>query len=170
MLPFAIPALLATRKAKLIAGAVAMLVVCALVAYTVTRIYRAGFTAGQMEAVVQIASARLQAQQEQAEIQRKLIETEHAMRGLEQQAASLIEKLRRAGEVQVRTVERVIRENPDFAAVQRPAELDRVRQQQLAAIAAAAARGANTTTELPGAGLPALPRSRIADSDHARPD
>lgn len=41
--------------------------------------------------------------------------------------------------VVVRTVTEVIRENPDFAAVQRPAELDRLRRAQLQAIADATA-------------------------------
>lgn len=38
----------------------------------------------------------------------------------------------------VRTVTRIVRENPDFAAVRRPAELERVRRDQLARIARAA--------------------------------
>lgn len=43
----------------------------------------------------------------------------------------------------VKTVTEVIRENPDFAAVRRPPELDRVRQAQLQAIADA------TTADMP---------------------
>lgn len=63
-----------------------------------------------------------------------------------QRMATLGEQLRDAiadsherERVVVRTVTEVLRENPDFAAVRRPAELDRVRQSQLQAIADATA-------------------------------
>jgi hypothetical protein len=161
---------LTTGRAKLTAITAALLIACAFSAVTVTRIYRAGYIAGKQEAVVLIANAKLEAAAEQNRMQRKLLDTENAMRALEQQAASLMEKARQAGAIQVRTVERVIRENPNFAAVVRPPELDRVRQQQLTAIADAATRGAHAATELPRAGLPAVRGARTADSDYARAD
>ena len=49
-----------------------------------------------------------------------------------------LEQSRESERTSVRTVTRIIRENPDFAAVRRPAELERLRRDQLAAIARAA--------------------------------
>lgn len=168
MIPIPLAMMLSTRKVKMIGAAAVVLLAAAAAAYTVVRIYRAGYDAGQAEGAVQIAAARLQAQEEQARIQRQLIETERNMRALEQEAADLLARVNATGTARVRTVERVIRENPSFAAIARPVELDRVRDQQLADIAAAAARGTDAAAKLPGSGIQTLRRPGNSGQPDAR--
>lgn len=158
--------LLASTILRKLAPVLAGLAIVGLIAWGISGIYERGFEAGKAEAVVAIAAARLQAEIARTEALRernaaleKLTTTERAMRALEQDAARRIAEAQQHGSVQVQTVERVIRENPDFASIRRPADLQRVRDEQLAAIAAAAAR-TPTTAELSGASLRALPGAR----------
>lgn len=127
-----------------------------LALYVTRRIYAAGFDAGTAQGQLLVADARLEAAIEAARLQKRIIESDRAMRELEQHTADALAIVASTGEVQVVTVERVIHENPEFAAVVRPAGIDRVRQQQLDAIAQAAARGSAAAAELPGAGLRAM--------------
>lgn len=165
-----LPAAIATTKAKLIAAVVVLLAVSIALPYGMARTYRAGFEAGRADAVAMIAAARTQAAEDLATAHRKLLEVEQGMRDLEQEYAARLEQARAQREIQVRTVERVIRENPDFAATVRPVELDRVRDQQLADIAAAAAAGSTAAAELSDSGIPAVPAASDRDRRHARPD
>lgn len=57
-----------------------------------------------------------------------------ALRKIGARLASALEASRGAEAETVRTVVEVIRENPDFAVVARPAELDRLRREQLQAV------------------------------------
>jgi len=159
-----------TSNPKLLAAAALAMLISIGLPYGMVRTYRAGFEAGKSEAVVMIGAARLQASMDLAKAQRKLIETEQSMRTLEQEYAERLEQARAEREIQVRTVQRVIRENPDFAAIERPADLERVRDEQLSAIAAAAAGGSATATELPGPGIRPMPAPGDRDRRHARPD
>lgn len=148
---------LSTLKRLLPVGLALIGIAALLIAIRQT--YQAGFDAGKAEAEIMIAAAREQGALDLVAAHRKLLEVEASMQVLEREYAERLAEARAQREIQVRTVERVIRENPDFAAIERPADLQRVRDEQLAAIAtAAAAGGATTAAQLPGASLPALPR------------
>ena len=67
-------------------------------------------------------------------------------------AARRIAEARQAAQRHTTTVQEVIRDTPEFAAVVRPADLQRVRDDQLDAIAAAASRAA----DMPASGVPAV--------------
>lgn len=149
---------------KLAAVAVIVLGIIATVAWAINRIYQQGYEAGNAKADATITAAKLRAEIERNEAQAKLIATERAMRALEQDAAKRIADARSEGEVQVKTVERVIRENPDFAVIKRPADLQRVRDDQLAAIRAAAERS-TAATQLPATGLHGLPSTGDPNRD-----
>ena len=86
---------------------------------------------------------------------------DHAARGAEANAraaqaeagaARRIAEARQAAQRHTTTVQEVIRDTPEFAAVVRPADLQRVRDDQLDAIAAAASRAA----DMPASGAPAV--------------
>lgn len=167
MLQFILPFVTKNKTLlKAIAIAVVVIAFIGLVTWTIGRIYDAGFEAGNAKADRAISEAKLAAEIERNRAQKKLIETERAMRALEQDAARRIADARSDGEVQVRTVEKVIRENPDFANIRRPADLQRVRDDQLAAIRRAAERAA-ATAKLPSAGVSSVPST--SDPDRGNP-
>lgn len=62
------------------------------------------------------------------------------VRDIGRRLAEALQASHRAEAQSVRTVREVIHANPDFAAVRRPAELERLRRQELEAIARAAAQ------------------------------
>jgi hypothetical protein len=115
--------------------------------------YDRGLAAGRSEYREMVLQAQDLASQAQVREQEALIEHERQMRVIEQEAARQLQEVQTNSLVQVRTVERVIRENPEFAAVVRPADLERVRNEQLAAIVSAATQGANAAAKLPRAGV-----------------
>lgn len=88
------------------------------------------------------SQAMQQAAVDRASALEKLAEANGRMLEIERDAADRIAKAQARTVTQVKTVERVIRENPDFAAVVRPTDLQRVRDDDLAAIAEAARRSA----------------------------
>lgn len=110
----------------------------ALAAWTHWQAYSAGRRATDKEreaAVLQAAVARADALERLAEANGRMVQ-------IEKDAAERIAAAQRRAITQVHTVERIVRENPDFAAVARPADLQRVRDADLAAIAEAAGRSA----------------------------
>jgi hypothetical protein len=112
--------------------------VLALAAWTHWQAYSAGRDAADDER----QAAILEAAEKRAEALEKLAAANGRMLEIERDAADRIAKAQARTVTQVKTVERVIRENPDFAAVVRPADLQRVRDDDLAAIAEAARRSA----------------------------
>lgn len=145
-----------------IAGA---LVVIGLIwaAYTaINHTYDKGFEAGASKADKLIAEARAEAERIRAQAQQRIIVLERDMRALEQQTAERIAQAQKSGEIQIKTVERIVHENPDFADIRRPNELERVRDEQLDAIKAAAERAA-AAAKLPDSGTPAVPAAGDAN-------
>lgn len=82
----------------------------------------------------------------------KLTAANERIRTIESQSAKAIAAAQARGTAQAQIVERVIRENPDFAAVARPDDLQRVRDDALADIEAAA----NRSAELSGLIVPSV--------------
>lgn len=141
----------AARK-LLIKGGIGLALIAAVL-FVAWRIYSAGFEAGKAEAAVTLAAARLEAEMERSRAMQRLHETERAMREIEQRYTASIEQARQQGRQQSETVRNVIHEHPAFADTRRPADLHRLREQQLRDLAAAAQRSA----ELSGAGLRTVP-------------
>jgi hypothetical protein len=110
------------------------------------------------------AQAMLQAALDRAEALERLADANGRMLAIETDAAARIAAAQRSGAARVQTVERVIRENPDFAAVVRPADLERVRDDALADIAAAADRSADLSAE----SLRGVRAAGDGDGPHAR--
>lgn len=111
------------------------------------------YSMGEADMQAEKAQAMLQAAVDRAEALENVVATNGRMLEIERDAADRIAKAQQRGAAQVKTVERVIRENPDFAAVARPADLQRVRDDDLAAIQAAADRSA----KLSAAGVRGVP-------------
>lgn len=139
-------------------GVAAGLAVVGALAWSHAWAYGAGKESMQREK----DAAILQAAVDRAEALEKVVATNGRMLEIERDAADRIAKAQARTVTQVKTVERVIHENPEFAAVVRPADLQRVRDDDLAAIQAAADRSA----ELSAASLRGV---RGADAD-PRPD
>lgn len=110
----------------------------AFAAWTHWQAYSAGRDATDKERQASI----LEAAEKRAEALEKLATANGRMLEIERDAADRIAKAQARTITQVKTVERVIRENPEFAAVVRPPDLQRVRDDDLAAIAEAARRSA----------------------------
>lgn len=113
--------------------------VLALAAWTHWQAYSAGRHAADQER----DAAILAAEQARADALVKLADANGRMLRIERDASQRIAAAEQRGAAQARTVERVIRENPDFAAVVRPADLQRVRDDDMAAIEDAARRSAD---------------------------
>lgn len=139
-----------------IAGAIAVIGLIWAAYTAINHTYDKGFTAGVSKADKLIAEARAEAERIRAQAQQRIILLERDMRALEQQTAQRIAEAQRSGEIQIKTVERIVHENPDFADIRRPDELKRVRDEQLNAIRAAAERAA-AAAKLPDSGTPAVP-------------
>ncbi len=119
-------------------------------------IYDNGFEAGQARADARLVAAKLQAEQERADALARLNAANAAMVKLQADTARRIAEIEKRTPARVRTVERVVRENPDFAAVVRPGDLARLRDDQTAELVEAAGRSADLSRRslpgLPGAG------------------
>lgn len=117
------------------------------------------------------SEARLQASVIEAERQRaatleRVIAAERQVAQAERQAREEVAAIAARAVAGLDTVRRVIRENPEFAATRRPADLERVRDDELARIADAAREAA----ELSSAVLPRVPSSGDHAGRHAGPD
>lgn len=141
-----------SRAAVAAAGAFALAGSLALGAWW---IYDNGFEAGQARADARLVAARLQAEQERADALARLTQANADMVKLQADTTRRIAEIEKRTPVRVRTVERVIRENPDFASVVRPDDLARLRDEQTAELVDAAGRGSDLSRRilsgLPGA-------------------
>lgn len=88
-------------------------------------------------------AAQLEAQRARADYQARLAQTNAAIMKLGIDAARRITENENRTPARVQIVERVSRENPDFAATVRPADLAGVRSQQISELIEAANRGAD---------------------------
>jgi len=68
--------------------------------------------------------------------------TKQAISGVDVAASTAASTAKAHTTVVVKTVEKIVHENPDFAAVRRPAELERLRLEQITRLRALAAPGA----------------------------
>jgi hypothetical protein len=100
------------------------------------------YSMGGADMLAEKTQAMLEAAVKRSEALEKLAAANGRMLEIERDAAERIAKAQARTVTQVKTVERVIRENPEFAAVVRPPDLQRVRDDDLAAIAEAARRSA----------------------------
>jgi hypothetical protein len=132
---------------------VVALTLTAAVGLSLRKTYQAGFDAGKAESDLVLAKAERDAAIERAAHQEQIITAERA---LVEQAA---DAARRLAAWQARTkaaqlkLEEAINANPNFAAVERPADLRRVRSDDFAELVEAARRGAG----LSSGGLPGVP-------------
>lgn len=152
-------------QAKIIGLFVALALVAFALGTVTSKVYHAGYDSGIAEGNLAVAAAQNQGLQEYARMQRALIDTQATVDDLERQVQARLTQATTTGEIHVKTVERIIHDHPDFAAIARPADLDSVRQQDLADIAAAAARGESAAAKLPGGGIRTVP---AASSDHGK--
>jgi len=121
-----------------------------------------GYAIGKRSADAQLAELRLAAEQARSDALARLAAAEQRAARLQADAAARIAAAHKAGAASSTTIREVIHANPDFGGLRRPAELDRVRDDQLAAIAAAA----NRSAELSGRSLSGVPGTE----DPGRPD
>lgn len=122
------------------------------------------YSMGEADMQAEKTQAMLEAAVKRSEALEKLAAANGRMLEIERDAAERIAKAQARTVTQVKTVERVIHENPEFAAVVRPADLQRVRDDDLAAIAEAARRSAELSEAslrgVRGAGAGAWPDTR----------
>jgi hypothetical protein len=123
-----------------LAGWVAIAVSIAFAAWWV---YTAGYDAGRAAANENLMTARLIAEQERNEALSRLADAQVEITRVQADAAKRIAAAQRKAVTHTKTVERVVREEPEFAAIVRPADLDRVRDEQLAELEQAADRGSD---------------------------
>jgi endonuclease/exonuclease/phosphatase (EEP) superfamily protein YafD len=130
----------------------------ALLAWAGWGLYRAGYSAGRAAADATLMAARNQAQRERNEALATVITLNAEMLAVQADAGKRIAKAERDAAARVVTIERVVRENPDFSAVVRPGDAARVRDDQHRELADAAARSAELSARslhgvrAPGAG------------------
>lgn len=120
---------------KIIAGTVLIVLVTAALAALHHKIYENGFNAG------------VQHQQDEdkkalAHNQKVFASTDKAVIGIEATSAPAASAASAHTTVVVKTVEKIVHENPDFGAVVRPAALGRLRADQIARLRALAGPGA----------------------------
>jgi hypothetical protein len=121
-----------------------------------------GYAVGKRSADAALAEVQLAAEQARSDALARLAAAEQRAARIQADAAARIDAARKAGAASSTTIREVIHAHPEFGGLRRPAELDRVRDEQLAAIAAAASRSA----ELSGRSIPRVP----AADDPGRPD
>jgi hypothetical protein len=109
-------------------------------------VYTEGYEAGRAEADANLVNARLIAEQERNEALSRLADAQADLMRIEADAAKRIAEAQRKAVTRTQTVERVTREEPSFAAVVRPADIDRVRDEQLAELVEAAGRSADLSS------------------------
>lgn len=145
--------------------ALLLLIVAALAGLTTYfhhKVYTAGYDDGTMQGRIMVADAQNQGLQEYVKLQTILTKTEAVTRDMELQIEHRLQNVNATGRTQVVTVEKIIHDNPAFASIARPADLDQLRTTQLAAIATDTAAGQAAAAKLPRASLRTM---RIPDSD-----
>lgn len=139
---------------RLYVYAIGAVVLALVVAVGLHRVYRAGYDAADALAQRTIAEWRAQAEKARAdEAERVSAANARAARIEASTNRRIAEAVRQASE-RARTLERTIRDHPDFAAVVRPSELERVRADDFTAIDDAASRSADLSASILR-GLPA---------------
>lgn len=125
-----------------------------------------GYAIGKRTADAELTAVRLEAETSRADALARLAAAERRAARLQADAAARIEAARKDGAASSTTIREVIHANPDFGGLRRPAGLDRVRDDQLAAIAAAARRSA----DLSGRSLSRVSTADDADGPDVRGD
>jgi hypothetical protein len=121
--------------------------------------YSKGYQAGKSSADARLAAIELEAAQSRAQALERVLDAQSHAERIERAATARVASARAAAATATTTIVEVIRENPQFADLRRPADLDRVRDAQLDAIAAAAHRA----PELPGDRLSSVPVAGASD-------
>jgi hypothetical protein len=102
-----------------------------------------GYAVGKRSADAAVAEARLAVEQARSDALARLAASEQRAARIQADAAARIAAARAAGTASTTTVREVIHAYPEFGGLRRPADLERVRDAQLDAIAAAARRSAD---------------------------
>lgn len=147
---------------RIAAGIGAALALLAALAWS----HHKAYTFGAADGTLTVREAQLESEQARGKALEKLADANARMLQIQAEADARVAEAQRRGRAQVQTVERVIRENPDFAAAVRPADLDRVRVDDLAEIAAAARRSADLSSE----SLRGVRSAGAGDGQHAGVD
>jgi hypothetical protein len=111
--------------------------------------YRAGAAMREAEHAAELDRIRLEAEEERVDALQRLNQAERQVAQMQAEAENRIAAAQKRATENRKTVERVARENPGFSSTVRPADLQRLRDDDLAAIEAAAGRSA----DLSGASL-----------------
>lgn len=136
-------------------GALAFVVAVAIGAY------RTGHRNATDAAHAELSTMRIAQAEAAADHAARVAEANARAAQAEAGAARRIAEARQAAQRHTTTVQEVIRDTPEFAAVVRPADLQRVRDDQLDAIAAA-----SRAADLPASGVPAVRASGEGGSGH----
>jgi hypothetical protein len=116
------------------------LILAAVIAVAGNSAYRKGYEARDTIARLEIAEIQHLAELHRSALLDNLNRTMTELSTIQADAEARVRVAETEGRVIVRTVERLIHESPpDFTDTRRPAQLQRMRDQQLAALAAAAA-------------------------------
>lgn len=154
--------MLTPPQIKLLAGAVGVVALLAAFAGWTWAVQSWGYDRGIAKGEAAIAAANLSAQTARADAEKARADFAERVLVIEQDASRRIEEARAKTPARIATVGKSLNENPAFAAMVRPADLQRVRDEQLAELAAAAGRSA----DLSAAGLAAVRRpDRSAGAD-----
>ena len=136
----------------------------AFVAVVAVGAYRAGHRHAADAAQAELSALRTAQAEAAADHAARVAEANARAVRAEADAEQRIAAARRAAQRHTITAQEVIRDTPEFAAVVRPADLQRVRDDQLDAIAAAAARAA----DLSASGIPAVRSADAVGAGHGR--
>jgi hypothetical protein len=123
-----------------------------------------GYDAGKAEGDVKIARTELAAETARADAEKARADFAERVALIESDVAERIESITRKTPERVHVVGRASRENPDFAAMVRPAAMQRVRDEQLDELSEAARRSA----VLSAAGMAAVSGAGGAEERGAR--
>lgn len=148
----AIPAGWWKALGALIAAAVAVVAI----GWTVQQIYAAGVTSGQAKSDAAHKATLAQAHADRAAAFERAANAERSLRELDVQTTARIARADALARTAEKTIREAVHADPTFAACERPAAVQRVRDTQHRAIADAAARGADVSRRilqgLPGTG------------------
>lgn len=122
--------------------------------------YRSGFERAEIEYEAKLADLRARAESERSALLTRALDAERELREVEAQTERRIAAARAAGRAAAKQTREIVLANPYFGGLRRPPELDRLRDDQLAALDAAARRATVVSDSI-------LPAVRGADPDAA---
>lgn len=151
-----------TASARAWLAAIVVAALAGLLLFTHLKAYDVGQQAGASASALELKRAEAASERRRAELLERIVAASNRIHDLELEASARDRVNAEKAKQRVAAVEKATHANPDFSAARRPADLDRLRDDQLADIAAAAARA----PIVPRAGLQGVP----AASDPVRPD